>query len=98
MTRKEAMELEKDVEELFKEALGIDCKVSLALSNKLRISFEGGFICLKLDASDADWVSYTGWYSDLQEYIFNALNYMKINKELIDKLIWSYEHITELED
>lgn len=100
MTKKEAVELQEQVEKELSEIVGDDCIISLALTNKLKICFKEhiDMICLNLDASGVDWISWCGWYDDLKHIIENALGYMRENKNIIDKLIWSYEHITELED
>jgi len=98
MTRKEAMELEEKVDKLFTEALDEDCAFSLSLSNKIRISFDGNVICLNRNNSSVDWVNFQGFYSDLQHYINEAIECVERNKDIIDQLLWSYDHITELED
>ena len=98
MTRKEAMELEEKVDKLFAEALDEDCVFSLSLSNKIRISFDGNVICLNRNNNSADWVNFQGFYRDLQHYINDAIECVEGNKDIIDQLLWSYDHIAELED
>ena len=98
MTRKEAMELEEKVDKLFTEALDEDCAFSLSLSNKIRISFDENVICLNRDNNSAEWVNFQGFYSDLQHYINDIIECVKANKDIIDQLLWSYDHIAELED
>lgn len=98
MTKAEAIKLEKEVDKLFTLALGEDCECSLNLAGRLKISFNGNMICMRPSDGAIDWVRYEGFYDELAEYIAKILECKADNKEMIDKLIWSYEHVTELED
>ena len=98
MTRKEAVSLEKEVDKKFSKALGEDCKCSLNLAGKFRISFNNNLICMRPDNGYIAWIKYEGSYATLSEYL-NKIEECRIdNRDLIDKLVWSYEHIKELED
>ena len=98
MTREEAMELEKEVDKLFTLALGEECECSLNLAGKLRISFNENSICIRPSDGYIDWIKYEGFHDDLAKYYAKILQCHIDNKEIINKLVWSYEHVTELED
>lgn len=98
MTKQEACELEKLCDELMSKYLKTDCEVSLALSGKLKIYFGGNYITLNRRAGCVDYVSYVGFYSDLQEYIDNAILCVVEHADAFNKLVWSYEHIMELKE
>lgn len=97
MTTQEAIELEERCDSLMSEYLKEDCTVSMALSNRFKISFDSNYITLSKTLDGAYYVRYVGFYNDLAEYINSAIKCVKDNKEVFDKLIWSYEHMTELE-
>ena len=97
MTKQEACDLENMCGTLMSKCVGEECRVSLALTGRLKISFNDGFITLKKDRSGVDYVKYVGYYEDLEDIIKRALSCVNSNTSLLDKLIWSYEHIRELE-
>lgn len=97
MTNQEAIELEERCDSLMSEYLKEDCTVSLALSNRLKINFDNNYITLNKTLDGAYYVRYVGFYEDLAEHIKTAIKCVRDNKEDFDKLIWSYEHIRELE-
>ena len=97
MTNQEAIELEERCDSLMSEYLKEDCAVSFALSNRLKINFDSNYITLNKTFDGAYYVRYVGFYEDLAEYIKSAIKCVRDNKETFDKLIWSYEHIRELE-
>lgn len=98
MTKLEAEALEALVDSKFTEVVGENCFVSLTLTNKLRIGFGEDSICLNRDGSGVSWIEFTGFYSDLQDVVQKSLACMNENKEAIDKLIWSYDHRSELKE
>lgn len=98
MTREEACNLESLVDKKFSEALDEDCKCSFTLSGKFSIAFDNNNLCLERDGSSVGYIGFVGWYGDLKHHVDDALRCFKENGELINKLIWSYEHIAELED
>ena len=99
MTKKEALELETKCDTLISEATGHDCSVSQALGGNLRIQFgENNISINKYDLDTPEWVHYIGDYGDLQSFIISVRVAIRENKELFEKLMWSYANIRELEE
>ena len=99
MTKKEALELESKCDNLLSEATGHDCSVSQALGGNLRIQFGENNISLsKYDLDTPEWVHYIGDYGELQSCISSARFAIRENKELFEKLMWSYTNVRELEE
>lgn len=99
MTKKEALELENRCDNLLSEATGYDCSVSQALGGNLRIQFGENNISLsKYDLRTPEWVHYIGDCGELQSFISYAQFAVQKNKELFEKLMWSYANIRELEE
>ena len=97
MTKQEAIELENKCDELMSEYTGKDCSVSLALTGKLKVEFDGrNYITLTKKWMEVDYINYAGHYETLLEIVQAATICIEENKEDFDKLVWSYEHITEL--
>jgi uncharacterized protein (DUF342 family) len=92
MTKLEAIELENKCDELVSEAIGEKVSVSMALTGRLKINFANDYFSLSEDLTKATYVNYHGYYSDLQDYINKACDCISSNKELFDKLIWSYKN------
>lgn len=98
MTKQEALELERSCDEKMSSYLNEDCEMSLALTGKLKISFDNGFFTLNTKKYSVCYVKYMGDYADLLEKIDQAITCIKENREEFDKLIWSYEHIRDLDE
>lgn len=99
MTKKEALELEAKCDNLLSEATGYNCSVSQALGGNLRIQFgENNISISKYDLFMPEWVHYIGDYGDLQSFIISAQVAIRENKELFEKLMWSYTNVRELEE
>jgi hypothetical protein len=98
MTKQEACKLETTCDALMSHYLKTDCEVSLALSGRLKISFDDGYITINTKTGTVDYISYTGFYSDLQEYIDKIMLCLIEHTDVFNKLIWSYEHRRELEE
>ena len=99
MTKKEAIELETHCDKLLSEATGHDCSVSQALGGNLRIQFGEKNISLsKYDLDTPEWVHYIGDYGDLQSFISSVRVAIRKNKELFERLMWSYTNVRELEE
>ena len=96
MTKQEAIELENKCDELMSEYLDEDCSVSMALSGRFRVKFDDNYITLTKDISTASYVKFHGYYPDLEEHINSAIKCIKENIDIFNKLIWSYEHISEI--
>ena len=97
MTKKEAIELENKCDKLMSEYLEKECNVSLALTGKLKIEFNGNYITLNKKLEEPDYINYNGYYEDLIDDIDKAFGCIGDNNGIFNKLIWSYEHIAELE-
>lgn len=98
MTKKEALELETCCDKLISESTGYDCSVSQALGGNLRIQFgESNISISKYDLDTPEWVHYIGDYYSLQSFIDTVRVVIRNNKEVFNKLMWSYENIKELE-
>ena len=99
MTKKEALELESKCDNLLSEATGYDCSVSQAFGGNLRIQFgENNISISKYDMDTPEWVHYIGDYGDLNSFITSVRVAIRKNKELFEKLMWSYANIRELEE
>ena len=99
MTKKEALELETKCDNLLSEATGHDCSVSQALGGNLRIQFGEDNISLsKYDLDTPEWVDYIGDYGELQSFIISVQVAIRKNKELFERLMWSYTNVRELEE
>lgn len=97
MTNIEAIELENKCDELMTKAIGEECSISMAMTGRLKVNFGDNYISLTKDFRGASYVKFHGYYVDLSDYITNACMCIADNKELFDKLIWSYENRNELE-
>ena len=99
MTKKEALKLETKCDNLISKATGYECSVSQALGGNLRIQFgENNISISKYDLDTPEWVHYIGDYSELQSFIGAIRVTIRKNKELFEKLMWSYANIRELEE
>lgn len=97
MTKQEALELENKCDTLMSKYLHTSCVVSLALTGRFKVSFEANYIILEKDNKTVSYIKFHGEYSELEEYINSIIKCIEDNKEVFDKLIWSYEHMNEIE-
>lgn len=99
MTKKEALKLEKCCDNLLTKATGHTCSVSQVLGGNLRIQFgENNITINKYDFDTPEWVHYIGDYPELQSFIISVRVAIRKNKELFEKLMWSYANVRELEE
>lgn len=98
MTKKEAMELEIKCDKLMSEYLNIDCTVGLALTGRFKVIIEDDYIILEKNKKTVSYIKFQGEYSELEEYISSIIKCIEDNKELFDKLIWSYNHMNEINE
>ena len=99
MTREEARVLELACDKLISDATGENCSVSMALAGHLRIQFgENNITISKYDLDTPEWVHYIGDYGDLQSFISSVRVAIRKNKELFERLMWSYGNVRELEE
>ena len=95
MTKTQAIALEALCEKRLKEHLGEDCTVSLALTGRLRIDFNGHTLTFNKDLSP-DYISFDGNFSDIDNYIEDIQDCIKKYKSDFDRLLWSYENVGNL--
>lgn len=98
MTKREAFELEATCDMLMSQYLNCECFVSMALTGRFKVTFDSGYITLEKDNKSPSYVNYHGSYLSLGEYIDSIARCIEENKELFEKLVWSYEHQKELID
>lgn len=99
MTRQYAMNLENLCERLLSGYLGRDCYVHLTLSGKLNIRFGvDEYIAWDMESDSACFVKYFGFYADLIDNVANIHKCIHDHRKSFDELVWSYEHIKELEE
>lgn len=98
MTKQEAIKLENKCDKLMSEYLHTECTVSMALTGKLKVKFNGDYITLDKDFNTASYINFTGFYYDLKDCIDAIVRCVEANRALFDELIWSYEHISSLEE
>lgn len=97
MTVKEAFELEKE----FNEGLSFlletpDIRVSFTLNRRFRISDGDDYICINTETLDLDYIKYTGYKSDLDDFYSKCVYYIQENRPAFELLISIYEHQSEL--
>jgi hypothetical protein len=97
MTKQEAIELESKCDELMSEYIKEECNVSMALTGKLKIIFDDNYIVFDKALRAVHYINYTGDYQDLMDIIRQAFFCIYDHKSMFDRLIWSYEHMRELE-
>lgn len=98
MTKEEAIKLENRCDKIMSGYLGMPCTLSLALTGKLKVEFDDNFITWSMARNEVDWVWYVGFYDDLLEYTGKINTCISDNRDIFEKLVWSYEHRCELED
>lgn len=99
MTREEAKVLELACDKLLSDAVGENCSVSMALAGHLRIRFgENNMTISKHDLFTVEWINYTGDFTVLLDEIDVIQKTIQENIESFKRLMWSYEHIRELEE
>lgn len=96
MTKQQAIELEKEVDELFSDELNEKCTVSMALTKALRVQIGKNFINVRVDKEKVVWVHWIGDFNDLRHYIDHILITIQNNREKIEFFLKSCE--MELED
>ena len=98
MKLSEAIELERQCDELLNKAINRDAEVSLSLSGYFKITFDDYFICVNIDGTDCGYVKFTGFKSELDNYCEEIMGTIRENRELFEKLKWSYDYRSELEN
>ena len=98
MTKEEAIKLENRCDKIMSGYLSKSCTVSLALSGKLKIEFDDGdYITWNMTRNEVDYVCFVGDYDYLVETVEKIKECIDDNRDIFDKLVWSYNHRMELE-
>lgn len=91
MTKQEAVQIEKECDKMFSDALGTDCNVSMTLAGNFSVSFKSHFVNInKYDLFTVDWIKYIGDYDDLLTYIERIQRTISKNRAKIELLMQSY--------
>lgn len=98
MTKQEACRIEETCDALMSRYLKTECEVSMALTGKLKISFDGNYITVNRmgDELSIDYVRYVGFMDNLQDDIDRAFSCLREHANTFDTLMWSYDHRGEL--
>lgn len=100
MTRNEAIDIQNKCDKLISDTIDSKCEVSMALTGKLKVSYDSNFItfAIKDDGIGVDYISYTGWYEDLMVDVDRIRDCLTDNFYMFNQLMWSYRNIDKLED
>ena len=96
MTEKHAMALEALMEKRLKLATEKDIEISMALTGRLKIDFDGCYINLNRKDFTIDYMRYTGSFHDFTELHGIICRTLEAYREDVDELIWSYDNRNEL--
>ena len=97
MTKSEAIELENKIDKDLTDLLRMECNISLSLTNRVKVSMEdSNYLCFDKDLHTIDYLHFNGKYDNLIGIVWKLRNYFVLNVPDIENLIWSYEHIREL--
>lgn len=97
MTKQEAMDLENKCDALMCKYVQEDCQVSMALNGRMKVYFGDGFVTLNKD-NTAHYIRFVGFYDDMLESIAKIVKCIEENAGDFEQLMWSYEHVRELEE
>ena len=98
MTKGEAVTLANRCNKIMSGYLGRSCTVSLALTGALQIEFDdGNYITWTVTGINAPYVKWVGFHYRLNEDLAKIKECVDDNRDIFEKLIWSYEHWDELE-
>jgi hypothetical protein len=79
-----------------KKELKIDeVEMSMALTGRLKVSFDNNFITFDKD-NEVHYIKFMGFKSELDEIIEQIKTVLEKHKAEFEKLLWSYENITQL--
>ena len=98
MTKQEAIDLETLCEAYLKEEFNCDLNISMNLTGRLKLEYDDNFIVIDKDFSRITYINYTGNYEDLIDDCNKFIKCVNEYKERFQQLVWSYEHINELEE
>lgn len=98
MTKEEASKLENRCDKIMSGYLGKECTVSMALTGKLKVCFnDGDYITWNVTTNNVDYVRFVGFYDELVENVGKIKECIDDNRDIFEKLLWSYSHQYELE-
>lgn len=96
-THKEAIKLQSKLENIVNNVLGEkDIELSMALTGRLKVSIDSGYICFNRDYKTVDYIRYAGDYSVLKQYIGRLIDTFICYKDDFDALMDSYDNISKL--
>lgn len=92
MTKQQAIDLEKECDKIFSDAIGWECTVAVSLNGRLQIYFNDNLIGFCGDDFDKpSYIKFYGGYDMLQEYITKLQHAIRQNKDKIKLLMQSYK-------
>lgn len=94
MTKQQAIDLEKECDKIFSDAIGLECTVAVSLNGRLQIYFNDNLIgfCGN-DFDKPSYIKFYGGYDMLQEYITKLQHAIRQNKDKIKLLMQSYKEV-----
>lgn len=98
MTKNEALGIQTRCENILSNKLGFRCELCMALNGRLQVRFDSYFINISSELDHIHYISFSGYYDELVDYCEDILSCVEQNRELFEKLIWSYDHHLELSD
>lgn len=96
-TKEQAVELESKIETGLSEILGEEIQISMALTGRIKLCVDDGFMCLNRHDYSIDYFKYMGSYDYFVELYKNIKLFLAESKSDIDLLIYSYDNISRLE-
>lgn len=98
MTKKEAISIERTCDQLLSDNTGFKCSCSMALNGHLKINIDKYLMLIsKHDLHTLTYFSYEGFYEDFDDILTKIQRVIDENRVLFERLMWSYEHIADLE-
>ena len=98
MNKSDAVALESTCEQLLSDATKMNCTISMTLSGNIKIQFSSSYMTIsKYDMCTPVWISFSGEYEELQQFIRDVQRTIKDHADEFDALRFSYEHINMLD-
>ena len=98
MKRSDAIALQEAIESRLSSLADKDLQISQALTGKLRVQIGESFLTFDHKTGEICYLHFTGFYSDLEEIKRAIKKIIKEHPHTLERLLWSYNHCTELED
>ena len=94
MTKQQAIDLEKECDKIFSDAIGWECAVSMAINGRLQVHFNDNYINFGGDDFETPlYLKFHGGYDELQDYIIKIRFAIRQNKDKIKLLMQSYREV-----